>query len=184
MGGQGFPNDLLSLKMGDSRIGPEEDLLTDKGGSFSLDFVVPVQVGGEKEISAKDSGGAEAAKPVPFTVTARFLSIEDLSVTTFGFTPLDVKVGQRIEISGDGLLFNETIQIQLGVSNSLSYASLASGTRSNNDGSFKAVFTVPQMSYGPKTVRLVTSSSQLNTVGVRVVGQISTVSPTTGSDGT
>ena len=40
------------------------------------------------------------------------------------------------------------------------------------------------MSYGPKTVRLITSSSQLNTVGVRVVGQISTVSPTTGSDGT
>merc|ERR1712096_5089 len=54
LNGQGFiPNDLLSLKMGDSRIGPEEDLLTDKGGSFSLDFVVPVQVGGEKEISEK-----------------------------------------------------------------------------------------------------------------------------------
>ncbi|MDP7280518.1 MAG: hypothetical protein QGG39_11635, partial [Candidatus Poribacteria bacterium] len=184
LSGQGFiPNDLLVLKMGDYEITEEQNLLTDKGGSFTIEFVVPVQVGGEKQISAKDSTGEIVT--TSFTITARILSIGDLAVTTSGFDPLEVTVDQQVKVVGDGLLSNESIQVRLGVANTLVYATVTDGSRSNTDGSFETTFTVPLLPYGPKTIRMQTNSApRMNVVGLKVLGQLTDISPVTGGIGT
>ena len=58
------------------------------------------------------------------------------------------------------------------------------GFNANPDGSFESVFIVPYIPYGPKTVRLISNTSQLNTVGVRVVSHVASITPQSGTDGT
>ncbi|HIO06858.1 TPA: hypothetical protein EYN09_08050, partial [Candidatus Poribacteria bacterium] len=170
--GKGFDkNDLVTLKIGAVSINIDQRIISNKDGEFTADIKIPRIVGGTKKITATGTNGDVAS--TTFTITAQLLSINGVSITPVGFTLVDVQVDDVVSIVGDGFLSTQTISFEVGISGQGSLRN--TGMRSaETDGFLATTFTVPAMSYGPKVVRLTTSapSSQINIVGIRVVGRI------------
>ncbi|MEC8841621.1 MAG: hypothetical protein VX432_08500, partial [Candidatus Poribacteria bacterium] len=170
--GKGFAkNDLVTLEIGTVSINIDQRIISDKDGEFTTDIKIPRIVGGTKEITATGTSGDVAS--TTFTITAQLLSINGFPITSVGFTPVDVQVDDVVSIVGDGFLSTQTISFEVGISGQGSLQNIGMQS-AETDGSLKTTFTVPIMSYGPKVIRLTTSapSSQINIVGIRVVGRI------------